>query len=324
MKRRAFIAGLGAASLLPSLASAQQAKRRIGVLMAYAESEPESQARLATFRDGLAKLGWIEGHNLALDIRWSTASLEKIARDAKELVALQPDLILSSNTPTTAALLKETASIPIIFATVADPVESGFVASIARPGGKVTGFTNIEGSISGKWLELVKEAASSVDCVAFLFNPATAPFSETYLKPFEAAAAPLKVKAIAAPVNDAHELEAIMAANAPGGIMVMPGPFFANHSEQVIALAAHHRMPAVYPFRYYAEQGGLMAYGNDQADNYRRAADYADRILKGASPAELPVQAPVKFELVINLKTARAIGLDVPARLLQEADAVLE
>jgi putative ABC transport system substrate-binding protein len=170
----------------------------------------------------------------------------------------------------------------------------------------------------------VKEIAPSVERVAFLFNPATAPFSEIYLKPFQAAAAQLKVKAIAAPVDNASELEAIMAANAPGGIMVMPGPFFANRSEQVIALAARHRMPAVYPFRYYAEQGGLMAYGNDQADNYRRAADYADRILKGASPAELPVQAPVKFELTINLKTARAIGLEVPARLLQQADAVLE
>lgn len=220
--------------------------------------------------------------------------------------------------------MKETRSIPVIFATVADPVESGFVASIAHPGGNATGFTNIEGSIAGKWLEQVKEIAPSVERVAFLFNPATAPFSEIYLKPFQAAAAQLKVKAIAAPVDNASELEAIMAANAPGGIMVMPGPFFANRSEQVIALAARHRMPAVYPFRYYAEQGGLMAYGNDQADNYRRAADYADRILKGASPAELPVQAPVKFELTINLKTARAIGLEVPARLLQQADAVLE
>ena len=308
----------------PSLLRAEQAVRRIGVLMAYAESETEAQARVATFRDGLARLGWIEGQNLVIDVRWSTADLGRISRDAAELVARKPDLILSSNTPTTVALLKETRSIPIVFATVADPVESGFVASMSHPGGHVTGFTNLEGSIAGKWLELIKEIAPSVDRVAFLFNPATAPFSETYLKPFEAAAAPLKVKAVATPVNDPAELQAIMAANAPGGVMVMPGPFFANHSQEVIALALRHRMPAIYPFRYYAEQGGLMAYGNDQADNYRRAADYADRILKGASPAELPVQAPVKFELTINLKTARAIGMDVPARLLQEADAVLE
>ena len=308
----------------PSLLRAEQAVRRIGVLMAYAESETEAQARVATFRDGLARLGWIEGQNLVIDVRWSTADLGRISRDAADLVALKPNLILSSNTPTTVALLKETRSIPIVFATVADPVESGFVASMSHPGGHVTGFTNLEGSVAGKWLELIKEIAPAVDRVAFLFNPATAPFSATYLKPFAEAAAPLKLNAVAAPVNDPAELQAIMAANAPGGIMVMPGPFFANHSQEVIALALRHRMPAIYPFRYYAEQGGLMAYGNDQADNYRRAADYADRILKGASPAELPVQAPVKFELTINLKTARAIGMDVPARLLQEADAVLE
>jgi putative tryptophan/tyrosine transport system substrate-binding protein len=220
--------------------------------------------------------------------------------------------------------LKQARKIAIIFATVADPVESGFVASIARPGGNVTGFTNLEGSIAGKWLELVKRIAPAIERVAFLYNPATAPFSEIYLKSFEAAATSLKLRAIAAPVNEPGEIEAAMVANAPGGLIVMPGPFFANHSEQAIALAARHRMPAIYPFRYYAEHGGLMTYGNDQVDNYRLAAAYADRILKGASPAELPVVQPTKFEFVINLKTAKQLGLDPPPTMLAEADEVIE
>jgi putative tryptophan/tyrosine transport system substrate-binding protein len=326
LKRRVFITGLGATVALPALASAQPASavRRIGVLMAYAENDTEPQSRIAAFRNELAKLGWDERQNLVLDIRWSTADVEKIRRDAQALITSKPDLILSSNSPTTAALLQQTRKIAIIFATVADPVESGFVASIARPGGNVTGFTNLEGSIAGKWLELVKQIAPAIDRVAFLYNPATAPFSEIYLKPFEAAAMPLKLRAIAAPVNEPGEIEATMVANAPGGLIVMPGPFFANQSEQVIALAARHRMPAIYPFRYYAKQGGLMTYGNDQADNYRHAAAYADRILKGASPAELPVVQPTKFELVVNLQTAKRLGLDPPPTMLAEADEVIE
>jgi putative ABC transport system substrate-binding protein len=326
MRRREFVTGLGAAVALPALARAQQAGavRRIGVLMAYAESDTESQSRITAFRNELAKLGWDEKQNLVLDIRWSTADIETIRRDAQALVASKPDLILSSNSPTTAALLKQTNDIAIIFATVADPVESGFVASIARPGGNVTGFTNLEGSIAGKWLELVKQIAPAIDRVAFLYNPATAPFSEIYLKSFEAAATPLKLRAIAAPVDEPGEIEAAIVANSPGGLIVMPGPFFANHSEQVIALAARHRMPAIYPFRYYAEQGGLMTYGSDQADNYRHAAEYADRILKGASPAELPVVQPTKFEFVVNLRTAKRLGLDPSPTMLAQADQVIE
>jgi putative tryptophan/tyrosine transport system substrate-binding protein len=326
LRRRGFIAGLGAAVALPALARAQQAGalRRIGVLMDYAENDKESQSRMAAFRSELARLGWIEGENLVLDIRWSTADVAQIRRDAQALTGSKPDLILSSNSPTTAALLKQTREIAIVFATVADPVQSGFVASIARPGGNVTGFTNLEGSIAGKWLELVKQIAPAIDRVAFLYNPATAPFSAIYLKPFEAAAATLGLSAIAAPVNEPGEIEAAMVANAPGGLIVMPGPFFANHSAQVIALAAQHRMPAIYPFRYYAEQGGLMTYGNDQADNYRQAAGYANRILKGASPAELPVIQPTKFEFVVNLKTAKLLGLDPPPTMLTQADAVIE
>ena len=248
-------------------------------------------------------------------------------RFAKELVALQPDLILSHSTPTTAALLQQTRTIPIIFAIVADPVGSGFVASFPRPGGNVTGFTNIEPTMAGKWLELLKEIAPRVARVAFLFNPATAPYAEYYLNPFKAAAASFAVEAIAAPVRDTSELESVIAAQARapnGGLIVMPDTFMTTHRAEITSLAARYRLPAVYPFRVFTELGGLLSYGNDLIDNFRRAATYADRILKGAKPSELPVQAPVKFELVINLKTAKALGLDVPLHLQQRADEVIE
>ena len=248
-------------------------------------------------------------------------------RFAKELVALQPDLILSQSTPTTAALLQQTRTIPIIFAIVADPVGSGFVASFPRPGGNVTGFTNMEPTMAGKWLELLKEIAPRVARVAFLFNPATAPYAEYYLNPFKAAAASFAVEAIAAPVRDTSELESVVAAQARepnGGLIVMPDTFMTAHRVEITSLAARYRLPAVYPFRFFAELGGLLSYGNDLIDNFRRAATYADRILKGAKPSELPVQAPVKFELVINLKTAKALGLDVPVHLQQRADEVIE
>jgi ABC-type uncharacterized transport system substrate-binding protein len=248
-------------------------------------------------------------------------------RFAKELVALQPDLILSSSTPTTAALLQQTRTIPIIFAIVADPVGSGFVASLPRPGGNVTGFISMEPTMAGKWLELLKEIAPRVNRVALLFNPATATFAEYYLNPFKAAAASLGVEAIAAPVHDTSELESVAAAQARepnGGLIVMNEDFTIAHRAEITALAARYRLPAVYPFRFFAELGGLLSYGNDLTDNFRRAATYVDRILKDAKPSELPVQAPVKFELVINLKTAKALGLDVPFLLQQRADEVIE
>ena len=260
--------------------------------------------------------------------RWATADdAEARQRFAKELVALQPDLILSNNTPTTAALLQQTRAIPIVFATVSDPVGSGFVASLARPGGNVTGFQTAVGSLAGKWLELLKEIAPSANRVAVLFNPATAPYAEAYLSPFKAAAASLAVDAIAAPVRDMSELESVVAtqARAPnGGLIVMPDSFTDVHRAEITSLAARYSLPAVYPRRIFAELGGLLSYGIDQFDNYRRAATYADRILKGAKPSELPVQAPVKFELAINLKTAKALGLDVPSTLLARADEVIE
>ena len=301
--------------------------RRIGVLMAYAESDPEAQAWVAAFREGLQKLGWAEGRNIRIDTRWATGDVEAMQRFAKELVALQPDLILSPSTPTTAALLQQTRTIPIIFASVSDPVGSGFVASFPRPGGNVTGFIILEPTMAGKWLELLKEIAPRVNRVAFLFNPATAPYAEYYLNPFKAAAASFGVEAIVAPVRDTSELESVIAAQARepnGGLIVMPDSFLTTHRAEIISLAARYRLPAVYPFRFFTELGGLLSYGNDPADNFRRAAIYADRILKGIKPSELPVQAPVKFEMVVNAKTAKALGLEMPPSFYWRADEVIE
>jgi putative tryptophan/tyrosine transport system substrate-binding protein len=331
MKRRQFITLLGGAAMSVPRAARAQAPAgklpRIGVLMAHAESDHEAQVRVAAFREELQKLGWIDNRTARIDTRWATNAVEGIQRAAQELVASKPDLILSSDTPTTEALLRYTHTIPIIFATVVDPVGSGFVASLPRPGGNVTGFTNLEGSIAGKWLELLKEVAPRINRAAFLLNPATSPFAEIFLNPFRIAAASLAVEATVVPVGDDAGLETAIVAYARmpnGGFVVVPGPFMNSHSAEIVALAARLDLPAVYPFRYYAEAGGLLAYGNDQADNYRRAAGYADRILKGNNPGELPVQAPVKFELTVNLKTAKALGLDVSPALLQRAHTVIE
>jgi putative tryptophan/tyrosine transport system substrate-binding protein len=240
---------------------------------------------------------------------------------------LQPDLILSHTTPTTATLLQQTRSIPIIFVFVTDPLGSGFVASFSHPGANVTGFIVMEPGVAGKWLELLKEIAPSVSRVAFLFNPTTAPFAEYYLKPFKAAAESLAVEAIAAPVRDTSELESVIGIHARepnGGLIVMPDTFTETHITEITSLAASNRLPSVYPFRYWAELGGLLSYGVEQTDNFRRAATYADRILKGTKPSDLPVQGPVKLTLTINLKTAKALKLDVPWFLQQRADEVIE
>jgi putative ABC transport system substrate-binding protein len=329
MRRRDFITVLGGATLaLPRVARAQERVRRIGVLMGFAESDPIAQAYLVAFREELQKLGWTQGRNIRIDTRWATPrDAEARQQFAKELVALQPDVIISHNTPTTAALLQQTRTVPIVFAIVSDPVGTGFVASFSRPGGNVTGFTNIEPTIAGKWLELLKEIAPRVVRVALLFNPTTAPYSEIYLSPFKAAAASFAVEATAAPVHNMSELESVIAAQARtpnGGLVMMTDSFLVAHRAEITSLAARYRIPAAYPFRSFTERGGLMSYGNDLVDSFRRAASYADRILKGAKPSELPVQAPVKFELTINLKTAKALGLDVPVHLQQRADAVIE
>jgi ABC-type uncharacterized transport system substrate-binding protein len=261
-------------------------------------------------------------------MRLATPDVESMQRFAKDLVAQQPDLILTQNTPTTAAVLQQTRTIPVIFANVSDPVGSGFVASLPRPGGNATGFITTEASIAGKWLELLKEIAPRVSRVAFLFNPATAPGGGYYYSgPFKAAAASFAMEANAAPVHDTSGIESVISAQARepnGGLVVMSDAFPLVHRAHVTSLAARYRLPAVYPFRQFAEAGGLLSYGNDLVDNFRRAAVYADRIFKGARPGELPVQVPVKFELVINLKTAKALGLDVPFLLQQRADEVIE
>ena len=317
-----------AARQLGRLPRAQQTTGmpRIGVLMGYAESDREGQANIAAFLGGLQKLGWTEGRNIRLDTRWSAADADLIQRFAKELVALQPDLILTQNTPTTAAVLQQTRTIPIIFANVSDPV-GGFVAGLPRPGGNVTGCIDMDASMGGKWLGLLKEVAPRVARVAFVFNSATAPFADYYVSPFKAAAASFAVEAIAAPVRDTSELESVVAGQArepDGGLIVMPEAFMNVHRVEVTSLAAHYRLPAVYPRRFFAELGGLLSYGNDQSDNFRRTATYVDRILHGAKPNELPVEQPTKFELVINLKTAKALDLTIPKSLLTAADEVIE
>jgi putative tryptophan/tyrosine transport system substrate-binding protein len=330
VRRRQFITLLGGAAAWPLAAMAQQRDRtrRIGVLMAHAESDREARAWVAAFREELQKLGWMEGRNLQIDTRWAAAKVESIQRFAKELVALQPDLILSANTPTTAALLQQTRTISIIFANVSNPVGDGFLASLPRPGGNVSGFTNLEPTIAGKWVELLKEIAPRVARVAAVFNPRTAPGGGSYfLGPFEVAAASFGVEAIVAPVRDTSELESVVAAQArqPNtGLIVISDFFMIAHRVEVTSLAARYRLPAVYAFRLFTELGGLLSYGSDLIDNFRRAASYVDRVLRGEKPSELPVQAPVKFELVINLKTAKALGLDVPLHLQQRADEVIE
>jgi putative tryptophan/tyrosine transport system substrate-binding protein len=331
VRRREFITLLGGAAAawpLPARAQQPERMRRIGVFMPLAADDPIGQARIAALREGLAKLGWTEGRNIRIDTRWtSTGDLESMQRFAKELVALQPDLIVTQSTPITATLLQETRTIPIVFALVADPIGSGFVASFAKPGGNVTGFVTIEPTMAGKWLELLKEIAPRVARVAFLFNPVTATYFEYWLNPFKAAAVSFAVEAIAAPVRDRSELESVIAeqARAPnGGLVVMPDTFTDTHRLEITSLAAGYRLPAVYPYRQFTAVGGLLSYGDDLIDNFRRAPTYVDRILKGEKPSELPVQAPVKFDLVINLKTAKALGLDVPLHLQQRADEVIE
>jgi putative ABC transport system substrate-binding protein len=331
MNRRAFITLLGgAAATWPLAARTQQPAglRRIGVLMGYADGNTEGQVFVAAFRDGLQKAGWAEGRNLRSDYRWAAPdNALALEGGAKELVARQPDLILTHNTSATAGVLKQTRTIPIVFAIVSDPVGSGFVASIRRPSGNVTGFTTFEPAMAGKWLELLKEIAPRISRAALLFHAAAAPFAADFFGSFKAAAATLAVAAVDAPVRDRSDLETVIAAQARepnSGLVAMPDTFTFAHHAQVGSLAAHYRLPAVTPWRVSTEGGGLLSYGIDLPDNFRRAATYVDRILKGEKPGELPVQAPVKFELMINLKTAKTLGIEVTPTLLARADEVIE
>lgn len=327
MKRRRFLSLLGAAAALPLAARAQQQRmRRIAVLTSSDESDPEAQAWIAAFRDGLGKFGWAEGRNFAIDIRWTKADTEQMTQAARDLAARQPDLILTSSTPAAGAMLKETRTIPIIFLLVADPVGSGYVASLPKPGGNATGFTPIVGSLGGKWVELLKEIAPRVGRINLIFNPpSSAKFVDAYLGSFKAAAATLGVEANAVPVADMREVETLVSASeTSGGLVVFPDAFTVTRRAEIAALADRHRVPAVSWSRSFAELGGLISYGPVLVDEYRRAAAYADRILKGEKPGELPVQTPVKFELVINMKTAKALGLTVTDKLRALADDVVE
>jgi ABC-type uncharacterized transport system substrate-binding protein len=331
MKRREFITLVGGAAAawpLPLAAQQDGNVRRIGVLMPYAENDLEGQAFVEAFNGELQTLGWTQGRNIRIDYRWATPG-DATSRQqfAKELVALQPDLILTQSTPTTNALMQQTRTVPIVFAQAIDPVGSGFVASFPRPGGNVTGFISMEPTMASKWLDLLKQIAPRVNRVAMLFNPVTATYSEYFMNPFRAAAAHFGVEAIATPVRNTSEFAPTIAAHAHapnGGLVVMPDTFMNTHRVEVTSLAARYSLPAVYPYRFFAEVGGLMSYANDILDNYRRAATYADRILKGAKPSDLPVQGPVKFHLALNLKTAKTLGLTVPPILLASADEVIE
>jgi putative ABC transport system substrate-binding protein len=329
MKRREFIALLGgAAAAWPLSARAQQPDRvrRIGVLNAYSENDREVTRRFAALQQGLAQLGWVEGRNLRFDHRWAAGDAVRMRTYATELVSLNLDLLVASSTPTLAALQQATLKIPIVFVAVSDPVGDGFVASLSRPGGNITGFSNFDPPMAGKWLQLLKQVAPSIVRVTAIFNPDTAPHS-LFLPSIKAAAPTFAVELVAAPVRNAAEIESAMAAAARepgGGLMVVPDASNTVHRAQIVALATQHRVPAMYYQRVFTASGGLMSYGTDLIDQHRLAAGYVDRILKGEKPAELPVQAPTKYELVINLKTAKAFGLTVPSTLLVAADEVIE
>jgi ABC-type uncharacterized transport system substrate-binding protein len=328
MRRREFVTLLGgAAAAWPIAARAQPGGqvRRLGVLMNLPTDDPEAQARLAAFTQTLTQLGWSDGRNLRIDTRWATA--DDIRRHAAELAALAPDVLLAGNgTPTVAPLLQATRTVPIVFVNVIDPIGAGFVASLAKPGGNATGFTIYEYNMSGKWLGLLKEIAPGVTRAAVLRDPAVASGIGQF-GAIQALAPSLGVELHPVEPRDAGEIERAIAALASrpnGGLIVTATHLAAMHRTEIVALAQRHRVPAVYPYRFFVAGGGLISYGPDAVDQYRRAAGYVDRILKGEKPADLPVQAPTKYETVLNLKTAKALGLDVPAPVLARADEVIE
>jgi ABC-type uncharacterized transport system substrate-binding protein len=327
MKRREFMILLGAAAAAwPLAAGAQQPDRvrRVGVLMGIAD-DFEGQARIAVFRQALQALGWSEGRNVQFIYRWSGGDVAHARQLAKELLDLRSDVILTNSTPVTVAVRDSTRTTPTVFVQVSDPVGAGVVQSLARPRGNLTGFTNFDPSTAGKWLELLKRLAPNITRVAYLFNPNTAPL--LYAKAVETAAPSLSVKSIPAAVHNAVEIEralAQVARESDSALLVLPDLFNATNRQSIITLAARHVLPAVYPFRYFVTSGGLMSYGTELLDTYRQAASYVDRILKGERPSDLPVKQPTKFELVINLKTAEALGIEVPPTLLARADEVIE
>ena len=332
MRRREFITLLsGAVALWSQAARAQNpgGVRRIGVLLSLAETDPEGKAQLSGFTQGLAELGWIDGRNLQMEIRWGRGDIDRIRTFAKELVVLQPDVILSHGTPVTAALHRETRTIPIVFVTVSDPVGDGFVAGLPHPGGNITGFLTSESTITAKMFELLTEIAPGLKRVAILFNPDTAPGGGTYyFRDFEPAVRSTNVEPIAARAQSDAEIEAIVTSlggEPGGGLIIMPDYFMLNHIRSITSLAARNNIPAIYPWRsVVADDGALFSYGPDLRDIVRRGAPYVDRILRGEKPADLPVQVPVKFEMAVNANTAKALGLAVPQSIRLRADEVIE
>jgi putative ABC transport system substrate-binding protein len=327
MRRREFITLLGGAAARPLAARAQGDRvRRLGVLMSTDERDPETQLRVGAFRDGLQKLGWAEGHNLQIDYRWGAGSIERTRTYAAELVALKPDVILGAPASAAVELHRETRTIPVVFAQVPDPVGLGMVESLARPGGNITGFALFEYAIALKWLELLKQIAPHVTRVAILYDPEQ-PTSPGYISTIEATAPSFRVQILSHPVRDAEAIERsidTLVAEPNGGLILLPGALITGHRDLIISLAARHRLPSVFPFRYHVAGGGLASYGVNNLDLYRRAAGYVDRVLKGETPANLPVQFADKFELVINVKTAKTLGLEVPVSLLARTDEVIE
>lgn len=329
MRRREFIKFIGIGAALPFAARAQQGDRtrRIGVLLGYAETDPETKLRLGAFRLGLEKRGWFEGRNIRVDYRFVTASVTQRNTLVKELVALHPEVILAHSTPVAAVVQRETHEIPVVFVNVSDPVGAGFVVSLARPGANLTGVLQYEPGIVSKWLSMLKEIAPRMQRVALVANPTTSPY-DYFLGAARAAAASLALEMLPSPIeNSAKDIERVLAdlgGQSNIGLLVTPDNTTIQHRDLIISLAAKHRLPAVYPFDYFVKAGGLMSYGTDQDDNFRLAASYVDRILRGDKPAELPVQAPTRFQTSVNVRAAKAIGLTVPPGLLVAADEVIE
>jgi len=329
MRRRELVILLGTAAAWPLAARAQQrgSMRWIAFLHGLAESDPEDQARIVALQQGLAALGWIEGRNISIEHRFASGDPRQAQAIVAQTVAAAPDVIIGQSTPVVTALKQTTSTIPIVFAVLNDPVGQGLIASLARPGGNITGFTFIDFPITGKWLELLKEVAPAVGRAALIFNPETAPYYPSYLRSFEATPRSIAVELAATPIRNETEIEAAIAnlARRPGGgLIAAPDPFTTTHRSLLMRLAEQYRLPAVYGFRQFVTEGALLSYGPDTLDIVRRSASYIDRILKGDKPADLPAQAPVKFELSINLKTAKQLGLEVPLHLQQLADEVIE
>jgi putative ABC transport system substrate-binding protein len=330
VRRRAFIALLGGAAVAASgSAHAQQDRvRRIGVLMGYAEADSDTQARMAAFRNGLDQLGWKDGRNIQITFRFGVGEMDRVREFAKQLIDLNPEVIVCETTPTLKVLAQQAATLPIVFVSVADPLNNGYVAELAHPGGHITGFTNFEATMGGKWIELLKKIAPATTRIGVIFNPDTAPGGGGFfLKSVEASAPSLAATVISCPVHSDAEIESaiIDLGHEPGGgLIVMLDVFTAVHRPTIISQALANRVPTIFPWRFGATDGGLVSYGVDVADLHRRAAAYVDRILKGTKPADLPVQQPTKFELVINLKTAKALGIEVSPTLLATADEIIE